>query len=148
MNLRTREIVHPVFGIPKTIIEPESFLPSTPGGWRKIDAVADGGAYVHETHSGQVLAVIVSACIEDDGVPWVHVSVSKRTSKSGSAKRVLPTWGELKFVKNSFVGRDRDCVQVLPREEEYVNISEVLHLFYRLDGERPCPDFTSGTGSI
>ena len=79
------------------------------------------------------LRVICSARVEADGKRWMHVSCSTPTR--------LPTWDELRLVKDTFIGRDRPALQLLPRQSEYVNIHpHVLHLWSCLDGD-PTPDF-------
>lgn len=94
---------------------------------------------VYESHWG--LRVLVSCCIERDGRRWLHVSVSRATK--------IPSWSDLREVKDIFVGRDRLAIQILPPEAEYVNFHpHVLHLWSCLDGERPVPDFRSCEGML
>lgn len=100
-----------------------------PSGWEQIQWSPDGGAFQHR--SG--LRVVVSGAIERDGKRWLHVSCSRRDR--------VPSWDDLKLVKEVFLGNDRLAVQVLPRAEEYVNIHPyVLHLWCCVDGD-PVPDF-------
>ena len=68
----------------------------------------------------------------DNAGAWLHLSVSKR---GGSE---LPSWRELKEAKELFLG-DRIAVQMFPPKDSYVNISETLHLFHRLDGDTVAP---------
>lgn len=59
----------------------------------------------------------------------------------------LPSWKDLRDVKDVFIG-NRKAIQVFPVAAEYVNIHpNVLHLFACLDDDG-LPDFTSGTGSL
>lgn len=79
------------------------------------------------------LRVICSARLEADGKRWMHVSCSRQDR--------LPDWQDLRLVKDTFIGRDRLAIQVLPRASEYVNCHpRVLHLWSCLDSD-PCPDF-------
>jgi hypothetical protein len=79
------------------------------------------------------LMVICSATVYGDGKRWMHVSCSTPSR--------LPTWDELRLVKDTFIGRDRVALQVLPRAAEHVNIHPyVLHLWSCLDGD-VTPDF-------
>lgn len=57
--------------------------------------------------------------------PWLHISTS--------APSRIPTWEELRDVKDLFM-RERLAVQVLPPPEHYLNHNPyVLHLWSRLD---------------
>lgn len=79
------------------------------------------------------LLVLCSAREEADGKRWIHVSCSH--------PHRLPSWTELRRVKDVFIGKDRKAIQVLPAASEYVNIHDhVLHLWACLD-EDPLPDF-------
>lgn len=74
------------------------------------------------------LRVIVS--VDDCGIEglWLHTSVSRRAN----GRIFIPTWDELSRVKQVVHG-DRLVVQILPPRREYVNITEALHLWERLD---------------
>ena len=92
------------------------------------------------------LQVICSLSRESDGHLWVHASVCGRT---GPTKFFLPSWEDLKRVKNDFCGEDAWAYQVLPAKKDYVNQHPyVLHLFARFDGQPALPDFTHGLGTI
>lgn len=108
-----------------------------PAGWVLRVPGADGLGCLDEPKRG--LRVIHSIA-RQGGKVWLHVSVSRRD-------RCLPTWDQLRLVKDLFVGKDRTALQVLPPEADYVNKAEVLHLWCCLDGD-VTPDFTAGTGSI
>ena len=100
-----------------------------PAGWTCIGRGDDGGAW--DGIGG--LRVIGSACREADGRRWVHLSVSR--------ERRLPDWDDLKLVKDTFVGKDRMAIQVLPRESDYYNLHPYcLHLWIPVD-HNPVPDF-------
>lgn len=87
---------------------------------------------------GDDVAVLVSESVEADDRIWLHVSVSRPTR--------LPSWSDLRRVKDAFIGKDRKAIQVLPAQSEYVNIHpHVLHLFACLEGD-PLPDFRRGAG--
>ena len=84
-------------------------------------------------HVNMPLFVLCSARTENDGKRWMHVSCSRRNR--------LPSWEELRLVKDTFIGRERKAIQVLPPDSEYVNIhGYVLHLWCCLDVD-PLPDF-------
>lgn len=87
---------------------------------------------------GDDLKVLVSESVEADERVWLHVSFSRPTR--------LPTWSDLRRVKDAFIGKDKKAIQVFPAEREYVNIHPyVLHLFHCLEGDA-LPDFRRGTG--
>ncbi len=80
------------------------------------------------------LRVIMSVELKGgDPRRWLHVSLSRDTG--------LPSWEDLREVKRIFIGRDRKAIQVLPPEDEYVNMNpHVLHLWCCLN-EDVLPDF-------
>lgn len=106
-----------------------------PIGWKKAATRADGAAYRND----RGLYVIISGIVIDHK-RWIHVSVSRKSR--------LPSWDDLKIVKNLFVGLEKKAFQVLPAYKEYVNIHPYcLHLWHCLDGDL-VPDFRLGTGMI
>ena len=102
-----------------------------PSGWRQ-------GA--HENflrNDGRNLSVGVSV-ERVDGKRWLHVSIAHA--------RRMPTWDELREVKDWLIGRDRRAIQVLPAAAEHVNIHPFcLHLWSCLDGDG-LPDFRRDGG--
>jgi hypothetical protein len=59
---------------------------------------------------------------------WIHVSMSYPNR--------LPTWEDLKAVKNLFIGKKKLAVQILPQEDDYLNFHPfTLHLYARVDGD-------------
>lgn len=59
-----------------------------------------------------------------DGKWWLHLSCAKAKQKR------LPSWDDLKEIKNIFIGRDKKAIQVLPDEKNFININPYcLHLF-------------------
>lgn len=96
------------------------------------------GDYVFRRNGGNLM-VICSARTEADGKRWLHVSCSKPNR--------LPDWDDLVLVKETFIGRERMAIQVIPPRSKYVNDHPyVLHLWCCLDGD-PAPDFRQD-GSI
>jgi hypothetical protein len=82
------------------------------------------------------MTVLVSGMVEADGKRWLHVSFAYRNR--------LPTWDDLKEVKETFIGKDKKALQVFPPEAEYVNVNPYcLHLWHCADGD-VVPDFTKG----
>lgn len=86
------------------------------------------------------LTVICSAAPYDDGLWWIHFSMS--------GKRVLPSWEQLIRAKEAILGTESKAIQVLAPRSQWVNIHpNCLHLWVCL-GKDPLPDFTMGTGSL
>lgn len=114
--------------------------PPPPKDWKELERDDVGSAVGAKYRSyTRRLTVILTCAIEDDGRAWLHLSVSH-------AERI-PTWGELRFVKETFLG-DREAYQVMPPKARYVNIHpHCLNVFALLDGAA-LPDFTRGTGGI
>lgn len=112
------------------------YLPrKLPSDVRLIERRIDGAAYL----CAHGLSVIASGDTEADGKRWLHVSCAHR--------RQLPTWEELRWVKETFVG-DRYAVQEFPPPDRYVNIHPYcLHLFACLD-EWPLPEFSGLVGGM
>lgn len=106
-----------------------------PAEWRQTMDAANARAFT----SRDGLKVI-SEVERIDGEHWLHVSCSRRDKR-------IPTWHDMKRVKSLFVGHQRKAVQVLPAEEQYVNIWEVLHMYAPLDRD-PLPDFRHPSGQI
>ncbi len=108
-----------------------------PVGWKVEERRLDGAMY---RHGSARMTVIVSASVERDGRNWLHVSVAHPER--------MPTWDDLRYVKDIFVGRDRTALQVLPPAAKHVNQHPYcLHLWACLDGD-VTPDFTQGGETI
>ena len=69
------------------------------------------------------LQVLVSTDkIDEDGGWWLHVSTSRPDR--------LPSWEDLRLVKDLFIGRQNEAIQVLPADRDYVNLHpNCLHLW-------------------
>jgi hypothetical protein len=111
-----------------------------PPGWVLNQEANDGALYDAMDGPDRGLRVIASAALEEDGKWWLHVSASRYNR--------LPSWEDLRRVKDIFVGPNAVAYQVLPMQSEYVNINPfVLHLWHCLDQD-PLPDFTWGSGGL
>lgn len=106
-------------------------VPIVPESWQGFAAYTPGiVSCAWEWPSIEQRSVRVIVSVDDcgpDGV-WLHSSASARRK----GKVVLPTWEELVRVKNVVHG-DRFAIQILPPRREYVNVTEALHLWERLD---------------
>lgn len=73
----------------------------------------------------------------DGAEEWEHVSVHV-VDDAGVPR--LPTWNEMRYVKEMFWEDDENVVQFHPTEDAYVNIHEyVLHLWRWKKGPFPTP---------
>jgi len=104
-----------------------------PSGWSIIDRFGDG--YRLQLRDG--LRVIVSTADFPDGRDWMHVSMSRVDR--------LPSYGDMKHVKEVLIGNDRWAAQFFPPAADHVNIHQFcLHLWCPLTGELPWPNFGEG----
>jgi len=105
--------------------------------WIEIERRSDGSAWANKSLG---LIVIESVNKEQDGKLWKHVSLSRRSR--------LPSYEDMKLVKDKFIGEDKLAIQIFVPKSEHVNIHEYcLHLWCCLD-ENVLPDFTNGSGMI
>jgi hypothetical protein len=109
------------------------FLPRVlPDGWTILQPFGDGFAYRYRNG----LRVIVTTGSFDDGRDWMHISVSRKDR--------LPSWDDMKFVKNTFA-ESRVGYQVFAPPSEHVNIHDFcLHIWVPLSGAPPLPNFGAG----
>lgn len=108
---------------------------SLPRGWRVVEMQRLGAAY----QNGR-LHVIASSRVETDGRRWAHVSMSFPDR--------LPSWEDVKRVRDAILGPTRTAVHVVPPASEHYNVhSYCLHLWHCLDGDT-VPDFTRGIGGV
>lgn len=117
-------------------------LARIPPAWNCIQSFPSGAAFKRGS-----LQVMISVLRYDDGRIWKHISVCGRT---GPSCYHLPTWEDLKRVKNDFIGEERWAYQVLPNSKQYINQNPyVLHLYSLFeDGAMALPDFTWGLGTL
>jgi len=95
-------------------------------------------------HPARRLLVLVSAQDVGDEL-WLHLSMSKsviaKRGRKAVAKRVLPSWRDMAFARESFFRPGSVVLQIPPPEAEHVSIDEVLHLWERLEpDQRLVPD--------
>lgn len=103
-----------------------------PFNWKRLDDFE--GLVVYQGRAG--LRVFLSVMRERDGKRWLHVSFSRREK--------IPNWDDVRAVKDLFIGKDEEALQVFPPQDEYVNVHpRTLHLWHCIDG-RLTPDFREG----
>jgi hypothetical protein len=101
-----------------------SGLPA-PDHWHIVERRADG--IMWQRLQGEAIKVIESTAVEKDGRIWLHVSVSKPN------RQKMPTYDDVQTARKLFIGEHRECYQVFPPAERYVNVNPVLHLWTCLD---------------
>lgn len=104
-----------------------SGLPA-PAYWHIVERREDGLMWQRLT--GEPITVIEST-VEKGGQTWLHVSVAKPVKRNGQKK--MPTYEDLQVARNLFVGEHRECYQIFPTSDRYVNLNPVLHLWCNLD---------------
>lgn len=103
-----------------------------PDGWRIVQPWGDG--YAYQLRDG--LRVICSTA-EYEGREWMHVSMSRKDR--------LPSYNDMKHVKEVLIGNQRWAAQLFPPACDHVNIHEFcLHLWCPLTGSLPWPNFGEG----
>lgn len=103
-----------------------------PPGWAELDATFDGATLGgrHFAAANGLLAIL--SCDEISGKKWLHLSVSRRSR--------TPTYEDLVWARDGFLGRDEPAYQVFPKSTEHRNLHNYcLHLWRCLDGD-PFPD--------
>ena len=93
-------------------------------GWFEIGSpMPRCRAYVHRERG----LLLMHSVDRVDGAWWDHLSVSHKDR--------LPSWEDLKLVKDLFIGADREAIQVLPRKVDYVNLAKnCLHVWAKTQG--------------
>lgn len=100
-----------------------------PPGWGRINAHPLSDFWLRRDG----LRAMVSAAIERDARTWLHVSLSREDR--------LPSWDDVREVREAFIPDELVALSVLPPSAEYVNVHPyVLHLWACCDG-RVTPDF-------
>jgi len=80
-----------------------------PDCWETLQAPAPALAWISDG-----LKVLASCDRIEDQTWWLHVSLSRG--------RRLPSWEELRNVKELFIGRQHVAVQVFPADRDYINL--------------------------
>jgi hypothetical protein len=101
-----------------------------PVWWEKVDIPPSNPFYGQQWYRNMNgLSVVFTADQSSgDGKTWLHVSMSRRSR--------MPTYEDMKEVKELFVGRNRQALQIFPKESEHVNIHNYcLHLWCAIEGD-------------
>jgi hypothetical protein len=91
---------------------------------------SDGWVMARRDGAGSVIVT----CASVDGAEWLHASIAGRDR--------LPTYHDLVRLHHAVWGTRGYAFQVFAPTKRHVNIHEhALHLWGRLDGVSPLPDF-------
>ena len=113
-----------IANLTRLIDEQEYTLHNTPQGYTDEGSFM-GIARVYR-NKGQGLLVLVSVATKNDGHKVLHVSLSRRSR--------IPSWEDVKRVKNAFIGEDKEAYHVIPSMDDYINMHQFcLHLWHELD---------------
>lgn len=117
-----------------------------PGPWQRVqrDAMADITAaatgapglriYQRDVEDGH-LSVMVGAEASENGPRW-HLSISHRTNGRDPRPGRYPTWDEIKDARYRFMPGDITVAQILPPEDEYVNVHSTTFHLWQIEGDR------------
>lgn len=115
-----------------------SLLPRGSTIFREIDTKSSLSKFWRIQGGGQYkgLSVMASVAVYGKSIElqklWYHVSFSRKTS--------IPSYTDLVWVKETFVGENRWCLQFFPEKEKHINVhNHCLHLWHCLE-ENPIPD--------
>lgn len=104
-------------------------VPILPPGWSEVAGYGPVAEVSRTYASCGGLRAIHSLDTLDDGEVWEHVSVSRCDR--------LPSWEDLVLVKELFVGREREALQLLPKRSEHINLARhCLHIWARTNRSR------------
>jgi hypothetical protein len=89
----------------------------------------DGWRYLDLCHEGSVIVSVAAF----ENTEWIHASISSSLT--------IPSYDDLKLL-HAAVFEDRFAFQVFAPPAQHINIhSNALHLWGRLDGASPLPEF-------
>ncbi|SNR99553.1 hypothetical protein SAMN04488503_2245 [Humidesulfovibrio mexicanus] len=101
--------------------------PARPGAtlapeWKPVGVFPYGTAWANHRLGLRVI-MSVDTLVGDER--YLHVSCSRKSR--------LPSWDDLKVVKDVFIGEEVEAIQCLPKKSEYVNLMpHCLHLWARV----------------
>lgn len=115
----------------------DSLMPRVlPAGWQRIDTYSS----CHFFLCSDGVKVIAEVELHGSAGTWLHVSLSRRDR--------VPSYDDVKRVKDLFVGDRRKAIQVFPAKDEHFNFHpNCLHLWSPLDRD-PIPDLRREDGGL
>jgi hypothetical protein len=104
-----------------------------PSNWKAIEIPYFRDLVAFVRNDGLKLIITIEWQDSDPDIKWLHASMSFKSK--------LPTYQDMKIVKNIFIGEDRTAFQVFPPSDQHINLHEnTLHLFSCLTKDI-LPDF-------
>lgn len=83
--------------------------------------------------------LVVASVANYEGIEWLHVSFSRRSR--------MPSYEDMKMVRDHFFGEEHKAIMVFPTKEHYVNLHPYcLHFWYSRDNPMPEFDIDQGRG--
>jgi len=101
-----------------------------PAGWSYDGCFGHDNEFLASCYrnKGMGLVVLLSLSTLDGGARFVHCSLSRRSR--------LPSWQDVKVVKDTFLGEDSEAFHVLPKKDDYINLCPFcLHLWMPAETE-------------
>lgn len=93
-----------------------------PSNWKAIEIPYFRELVAFIRADGLKVIITVEWQDSDTETKWLHVSMSFKSK--------LPSYSDMKIVKNVFIGEDRTAFQIFPSNDQHVNLHEnTLHLF-------------------
>jgi hypothetical protein len=113
------------------------YAPSVlPFGWEKLTASGPFKGQQWYMHATGLKVIFTADNIQGDGKTWLHVGMSRESR--------LPSYDDMRGVKDLFIGKLRQALQIFPRADKHVNIHPYcLHLWCAVEGDG-LPDFGKG----
>ena len=104
-----------------------------PAGWQFQETTSGPLAGQFRYANKGLLVIFTADRLWGDNKIWLHVSMSRQNR--------LPSYEDMTMVKDIFIGKLRQALQIFPREDRHVNIHPFcLHLWSCIGGDG-LPDF-------
>ncbi len=102
-----------------------------PPAWRQVDSPMPGQRLYEKSNGLQV--IFTADNLWEDGKTWLHISLARAL--------YMPSYEDMKEVKDIFIGKCREALQVFPRADKHIDIHPFcLHLWCAVEGNG-LPDF-------
>ena len=111
-----------------------------PADWRGGESCANAQWYHSRDGIKVLVEVEMQAMNSSHQELWLHLSMSRKDR--------VPTYTDVRRVKEMFIGKDRKAIQIFPAESEHYNLHpNCLHLWSPLERD-PLPDFRTAGGEL
>lgn len=93
-----------------------------PSNWKTVEIPYFEALVAFIRADGLKVIITVEWQNEEPETKWLHVSMSFKSK--------LPSYADMKIVKNVFIGEDQTAFQLFPPNDQHINLHEnTLHLF-------------------